>query len=250
MAKVYFLSDIHLGFETKEKERARESLLIRFLDRIESNAEKLYIVGDLFDYWFEYRTVIPRGYHRLLTKLDEILNKGIEINYLMGNHDFYFRDFFSNELGVRIFGEPIVTTLGGKKFYITHGDELAEKDLGYKILKRLLRNRFSQLLYSLVHPDLGIWLAKHSSQKSRDYTSWKRYGEGEGLVGFAERKISEGFDYVVMGHRHVPIFQRIGNGFYVNLGDWVKHYTYAVFDGEKVELLQMELSGAELDQLK
>jgi len=240
MPKVYFLSDVHLGLGNKEKEKAKEKLLVSFLDAIQSEAEKLFIVGDLFDYWFEYKTVIPKGHHRLLTKLADLVEQGIEINYLMGNHDFGMRDFFPEELGVTIFRDPISTTLGSKKFYIIHGDGLAANDLGYRILRKILHNRFNQWLYSLLHPDIGVSLAKLSSRKSRDYTAQKDYGDSDGMLTFATQKIKEGYDYVVMGHRHRPTHQRIGNGYYVNLGDWIKHFTYAVFDGEQVELKQIE----------
>lgn len=140
MAKVYFISDIHLGLGDKKSDREKEELLISFLDTIRSDAEKLFIVGDLFDYWFEYRMVIPKGYHRLLTKLSELVDQGVEISYLMGNHDFSHRRFFPDELGVRMFQDAISISLDSKKLFITHGDGLAEKDLGYRILKRVCRN--------------------------------------------------------------------------------------------------------------
>ncbi len=240
MAKVYFISDIHLGLGDKKSDREKEELLISFLDTIRSDAEKLFIVGDLFDYWFEYRMVIPKGYHRLLTKLSELVDQGVEISYLMGNHDFSHRRFFTDELGVRMFQDAISISLDSKKFFITHGDGLAEKDLGYRILKRVCRNPLNQWLYSLLHPDLGIALAKSSSRKSRGYTSHRDYGPSDGMRAFAELKIKEGFDYVIMGHRHQPTYQNVGNGYYVNLGDWINHFTYAVFDGGHLTLKQLQ----------
>jgi UDP-2,3-diacylglucosamine hydrolase len=235
MRKTYFFSDAHLGIGTKEEDRQKERSLIRFLDSVKRDAEQLFIVGDLFDYWFEYKTVVPKGYFRLFSKLAELSEAGIKVTYLAGNHDFWLKTYFRDELGMEVCPEPTERVIRGKRFYIHHGDGLLKKDTGYRILKRILRNRVNIFLFSLVHPDLAARIARWSSQKSRQHTS-KRSFEGDDLVEFAERKISEGFDFVLMGHNHVPCLRNIGSGVYVNLGDWITEHTYAVFDGKKISL--------------
>ena len=236
MSKLYFISDAHLGLGTADEERAKELRLVQFLDCIKNDASALFIVGDLFDAWFEYRTVIPKGFHRLFTKLEDLTNKGIEVHYLAGNHDYWIRDFFREQLGMKIYHDAFDITVDGKKIYIHHGDGLANKDTGYRILKKVLRNRFNIWLYSLLHPDLGISLARSSSRKSRHYTSTKDYGEHDGMVLFAKKKIDEGFHIVIMGHRHRPIFQELDNGVYINLGDWIAHNSYAEFHDGQISL--------------
>ena len=240
MQKLYFISDAHLGLGSKEVEREKENRLVRFLDHIKKDASQLFIVGDLFDAWFEYRTVIPKGYHRLFTKLEELTERGINIHYLAGNHDYWIRDFFRNNLGMKTYYDAFDITVNGKKIYIHHGDGLAEKDTGYKVLKKILRNKLSIWLYSWLHPDLGITLARTLSKKSRRHTSTKDYGEGNSMMRFAEQMIEQGYDYIIMGHQHLPSCQKLSNGTYVNLGDWIDHNTYAEFDGSHIELRQWE----------
>jgi UDP-2,3-diacylglucosamine hydrolase len=236
--KAYFLSDAHLGIGTSEVEKRKERELIRFLDAVQSDGTHLFILGDLFDFWFEYRTVVPKGYHRLLAKLSELVEKGIEIDYVAGNHDFWLGDFFGKEIGMRVHTEPFSTALGTAKFLLHHGDGLANNDLGYKILKKILRNRLNVRLYSWLHPDLGVPLARLSSRKSRNHTSQKHYGEVDGMRKFASQKIAEGFQYVIMGHNHKPVSEKIQGGTYVNLGDWISHFTYGIYDGESFRLLE------------
>ncbi len=232
---IYFISDVHLGILKRDEDRLREDLLIGFLEKISDNCTKLFIVGDLFDYWFEYRTVIPKYFYRTLFTLKQMRLKGIEIEYVMGNHDFGHRTFFGSELDIPIYTNDIERELYGKKFYISHGDGKSYKDTGYKILKKILRNRTAQFLYRMIHPDIGIALASTSSRKSRVYTDKKNYGDREGMRDFAEKKISEGYDYVIMGHRHKLIRERIGTGTYINLGEWIHFPSYAVFDGQDIE---------------
>ncbi|MBI1808056.1 MAG: UDP-2,3-diacylglucosamine diphosphatase [Ignavibacteria bacterium] len=227
MSKVYFISDVHLGLESKEKEKAKEERLLAFLDQVMEDGQQLFIVGDLFDAWIEYRTVIPKGHHRVLAKLEDLCLRGITIHYLAGNHDFWMRDYFRDELGMKTYADAFDIQVDGKKILLHHGDGLATNDTGYKMLKKVLRNRLSIWLYSWLHPDIGIALARSSSKKSRDYTSTKDYGEGDGMLHFASQKIDEGYDIVIMGHRHEPACREIGRGVYINLGDWISHNTYA-----------------------
>ena len=236
MKKIFFFPDVHLGLQDKEREKEKEQRLLSFLTHVQENAEELFIVGDLFDYWFEYNHVIPRGYHHVLSKLGSIVDSGIAVHYIAGNHDFWLRDFFPMDLGIPVYKEPIGIERYGKKFFLHHGDGLALNDTGYRILKRVLRNRFSIFLYSLLHPDWAAPIAYGSSRKSREYTGHKDYGETDGMLRFAEQKIGDGYDYVIMGHRHQPADRTMDGGRYINLGDWMNHHTYAVFDGNAVEL--------------
>ena len=235
MRKTYFFSDAHLGLGSKDEELQKERLLIAFLEAVERDGEQLFIVGDLFDYWFEYKTVVPKGFFRLFTKLAVLTEKGIGVSYLAGNHDFWLKSYFQDELGMQVFLDPIERTIRGKRFYIHHGDGLMKNDTGYRVLKRILRNKTNIFLYSLLHPDFASRLARGSSQASRKHVG-KRTFEEHDMVEFAERKIQDGFDYVVMGHNHVPHRRNIEGGVYVNLGDWITEHTYAVFDGKKLEL--------------
>jgi UDP-2,3-diacylglucosamine hydrolase len=233
--KAYFFSDVHLGLGPDKKEREKESRLVGFLEGISQDAGEIYIVGDLFDYWFEYKTVVPKGYFRLLAKLAELRERSIRIFFIAGNHDYWMKDYFRDEIGIEMHHEPLQTEILGKRFYIHHGDGLLKKDIGYKILKKILRNRFNIALFSLIHPDLAGLIARWSSRTSRRYTSSKKYEDAD-MTLFAGEKISEGFDFVIMGHNHIPSCSPCGGGYYVNLGDWITENTYAVFDGNKIEL--------------
>lgn len=253
---IFFISDIHLGIQEREADKLREDLLLKFFRTIRPVCSQLFIVGDLFDYWFEYRTVIPRYFYRTLTELGEMTRDGIEIKYIIGNHDFgHYRNqikrnyqakhepkaFFEEELGIELFFNDLEVNLGGKNFFISHGDGKANNDTGYLILKSILRNHYCLKFYRMIHPDCAIALASNSSRKSRKYTDKKEYGLAEGMEDFAEKKINEGFDYVVMGHRHSPCFKKIGDGIYVNIGDWVKNQPKCVrFDGNELELVNID----------
>lgn len=236
---IYFISDLHLGVLQRKDDKLREDLFLALLDNIMPNCEKLYLIGDIFDYWFDYKTVIPKYFYRTLAKLKEYTDKGIEIEYLMGNHDFGHYRFFKEELGIMVIDKDIERVHNGKKFYISHGDGKADNDTGYLILRSILRNRVANFVYRIIHPDWGIGLASGSSKKSRSYTDGKSYGENDGMIKFAKRKIDEGFDYVVMGHRHKRIELDYNNGKYFNLGEWIKDPSYGVFDGEAFKLLSV-----------
>lgn len=236
--KHYFFSDVHLGMRPSIDEKERELKLVSFLESIRGDAEKIYIVGDLFDCWIEYRKVVPKGYFRTLAKINEIVGQGTEVHFFSGNHDFWLNTYLHDEVGLILHYDSFATEIGGKRFYITHGDGLSKGDLGYKIIKKILRSRINQFLYSLVHPDIGIWLAQKSSNTSRHANDEKFFG-GTGMQDFAELKVKEGFDYVIMAHFHKPqnIEIQAGShkGYYITLGDWIKNFTYGEFsDGEFV----------------
>lgn len=232
-----FISDIHLGLQSKEIEDKKERLLVRFLEFAKSEAAELFIVGDLFDYWFEYKRVYQKGYFRTLTALQDITEAGIKVHYFIGNHDFMHGDFFEKEIGAVMYEEPIESELDGKRFFIGHGDGLVKNDMGYNILKKIMRNKTLQTLYSWVHPDLGIALASGTSKTSREYTSKKDYGEIDGLYESACRKIDEGFDYVIFGHLHERQYEKYKNGTYINLGSWLDAPCYGVYHEGKFEII-------------
>lgn len=237
MPKYYFISDCHLGYGTdRDADRARERRLLTVLEKIadeakSGNAAGLFIVGDLFDSWFEYRQVIPKRHVRTIAMLAKI-REYIPVEYLMGNHDFGHKDYFEKELNIPVHGGDIEKVLNGKRLYIAHGDGKALNDTGYIILRSILRNKFLLWCYSWLHPDIGISVAERMSGGSRAYTDNRdALQKQDGLRIYAEKKIGEGFDYVIMGHRHKAEMTDIeGKGTYINLGDWLKSYTYGVFD--------------------
>ena len=233
--KVYFFSDAHLGLGSREEDHQKEQRLIRFLDFIQHDAEQLFIVGDLFDYWFEYKSVVPKKYFRLFAKLAALTERHIRVSFIAGNHDFWVRDYFHDELGMDVHLNPLETDLHGKRFLVHHGDGLLKDDIGYTVLKKVLRNKLSIFLFSLIHPDITGWVARWSSRTSRQYTNNRTYEE-HGMVKFAAQQLNNGFDFVVMGHNHIASYQQFGTGVYVNLGDWIFENTYAVFDGKTLEL--------------
>ncbi|RJQ61527.1 MAG: UDP-2,3-diacylglucosamine diphosphatase [Stygiobacter sp.] len=239
MKTYFFISDVHLGLQNENLERGKEKLLVDFLKFAESNCDELFIVGDLFDYWFEYKRVIQKGFIRTLGALASFRDTGKDIHYIIGNHDFLHKDFFEKEIGVKVYEEEIITELNGSKFFIAHGDGLMAGDNGYKMLKKVLRNKFIQRVYSIIHPDLGIKIASGSSKASRDYTSTKNYGEFSGLLDTAKMLINKEYDYVVFGHSHRRTIEKIDNGMYVNLGTWLKKPCYGKFTN-KFEIIDWE----------
>jgi len=236
MAKAYFLSDVHLGLESRERERAKEERLLAFLEAVGRDGSELFIVGDLFDAWFEYRTVIPKGFHRVLTKLEDLTRSGVTVHFLAGNHDYWTREFLADALGMKIHRQAFERTVQGRKVLLHHGDGLAENDGGYRLLRKVLRNRVAVWLYTWIHPDVGLALARSSSERSRRHTAAKEYGERDGMARYAEERIAEGYDIVVMGHRHKPSRVESGKGVYINLGDWITFNTYAVMEGGQIAL--------------
>jgi len=225
---VYFFSDVHLGLGERSEEKARENQLLSFLRSILGNASMLFVVGDLFDFWFEYTTVIPKGFHRTLAALQEFTDRGIPVHYVAGNHDFWMGDFFSTELGMQVHRDPFDIAVDGRRLHLHHGDGLATNDTGYRLIKPVLRNRMNVRLYRWVHPDIGVRIARRSSRTSRAYTSQKDFGEEEGMMKYATEQFGRGVDVVVMGHRHKPSLLTLGGGTYVNLGDWITYNSYAV----------------------
>lgn len=218
---VAFLSDVHLGYGARQDDRQREDRLLSVLRNVAQTSSHIVIVGDLFDYWFDYGTVVPSRFVRTLALLHDLSDAGIELIYLMGNHDFGHYRYFEQELKIPVILGDVSATIGSKRFYIAHGDGKAHNDTGYLVLRSVLRNRFAQWVYRKLHPDLGISLASRTSHGSRDLTGGRDYGSRDGLREFAEARLADGFDIVVMGHRHVAEVTPIGTGLYVNLGHWL-----------------------------
>jgi UDP-2,3-diacylglucosamine hydrolase len=230
-----------LGVPNREKSLERERLFVQWLDEIKVDAEAIYLVGDVFDFWFEYKKVVPKGYIRLLGKLAEISDSGIPIHFFTGNHDMWLFDYLEKEIKVLIYKDPIEISLKGKRFFIGHGDGLGPGDKGYKIIKTIFRSRICQWLFERIHPNLGISIAEYWSKKSRianGVKDEKFYGEDELLTQFCKEKMkTTEVDYFIFGHRHLPLEINLGdNTTYINLGEWVNYNSYAVFDGKKIEL--------------
>lgn len=239
--KIYFASDFHLGIPDAFTSREREKRLCSWLDSISNDAHLLYLVGDVFDTWFEYRNVVPKGYTRFLGKLAELTDNGLQIEVFTGNHDLWMSGYFVDELNIPVHYNPIQRTFNGKKFVIGHGDGLGPGDHGYKLLKAVMSNKVSQWIYRRLHPDTGVGLAgwfsrlgpKHSDTPEKEFL-----GEQEWLVQFARSELKrEHIDYFIFGHRHIAITYQLGQGStYLNLGDWIRYDSYAVFDGEELLL--------------
>ncbi|MEO6221136.1 MAG: UDP-2,3-diacylglucosamine diphosphatase [Ginsengibacter sp.] len=245
--KIYFLSDFHLGAPDYATSLAREKRIVNFLDEIKTDASHIFIVGDLFDFWYEYKKVVPKGFVRILGKLAEITDSGITVKFFVGNHDMWMNGYFEQELGIEVFHAPKEFEFNNKKFLIGHGDGLGPGDKRYKFIKKVFRNKFSQWLFGILHPQTGFGLAHYMSRKSRAATGMTDehfLGEDkEWLIIFSRQMLEKKhFDYFIFGHRHLPLdFKLQDNSRYINLGDWIKYNSFAVFDGENTELKYYEI---------
>ncbi len=244
--KVYFASDNHLGAPTREISLPREKKFVRWLDRAGQDAAAIFLLGDLFDFWFEYKTVVPKGFTRTLGKLAELTDSGIPVHYFVGNHDLWMDGYFEEELGIPVYHAPRQFRLNDKDFFIGHGDGLGPGDLGFKRMKKVFTSPVAQWFFRWLHPDLGVRMAQYFSVKNRLISGEddvRFLGEDqEWLVQYARRKLSQQhFDFFVFGHRHLPLDITLNeNSRYVNLGDWIQYYSYGVFDGEELRLEYFE----------
>lgn len=238
--KIYFASDFHLGVPNAETSLKREKLLVKWLEEIRSDAAEIYLVGDLFDFWFEYDTAVPRGFTRFLGKLAELSDAGIPIHVFTGNHDMWMFGYLEKELNITLHREPITKEYSAKKFFIGHGDGLGPGDHGFKMIKKVFANKTSQWMFAKLHPDWGIKLANYWSGTSRASNNDEVFlgEENEWLFQFAQEKLkTDSIDYFIFGHRHLPLDLKVGDkSRYINLGDWISHNTYAVYNGETLEL--------------
>lgn len=243
--KVYFASDFHLGVPDAATSRAREKKIVRWLEMAQQDAAAILLVGDIFDFWFEYKHAIPKGFARLQGKLAELTDAGIPVLLFTGNHDMWMFDYFPEELNIPVIRKPISTTFGDKTFYIGHGDGLGPGDHTYKLLKRVFDNKACQWLFARVHPNLGIGVANMWSRRSRISNLEKDepfLGDKEWLVQHCrEVEKEQHHDYYIFGHRHLPLDLPIGDSSrYMNLGEWVSFCTYAVYDGDTLQLKTFE----------
>ena len=244
--KIYFSSDNHLGAPTPEKSLPREKKFVHWLDDVKKVAAAIFLLGDLFDFWFEYKQVVPKGFVRVLGKLAEISDSGIPVYFFVGNHDLWMRDYFEKELNIPVYHDPMEFTFNNSSFLIGHGDGKGPGDKGYKRMKKVFTNSFCKWLFRWLHPDIGVRLAKHLSLKNKLISGEEDkefLGEDkEWLAAYARRKLQEKhIDYFVFGHRHLPMELPVGeNSTYVNLGDWIHHFTYGVFDGTQFELKKFQ----------
>lgn len=240
--KIYFASDNHLGAPTQEQSFPREKKFVAWLDEVKKDAAAIFLLGDLFDFWFEYKKVVPKGFTRTLGKLAEISDSGIPVYYFVGNHDLWMNGYFEEELGIPVYHKPKEFTFNEKTFLIGHGDGLGPGDKGFKRMKKVFTNPIAKWLFKWLHPDLGVKLAQYFSVKNRLISGEedvKFLGEdNEWLVQYCKKKLVEKHrDYFVFGHRHLPLTIELNkNSKYFNLGDWISYYTYAVFDGKELEL--------------
>ncbi|MBK8626701.1 MAG: UDP-2,3-diacylglucosamine diphosphatase [Saprospiraceae bacterium] len=240
--KIYFASDFHLGVDALETSLEREKKIVRWLDECQSDMGELYLVGDVFDHWYEYKKVVPKGFFRLFGKLAELRDAGIPVYFFTGNHDMWMFRYFEEAFGIPIYRSPIIKIIGNSKFFIGHGDGLGPGDHGYKFIKSIFNNKICQWMFGWLHPDMGLSLMKFFSVKSRQYTGDEEpfsNPDKEWLVQFAEsNQKKQNIDYYIFGHRHLPIDYTLSNGTskYINLGEWMYAASYGVWDGTTFEL--------------
>jgi UDP-2,3-diacylglucosamine hydrolase len=246
---VFFASDFHLGAPNFETSRARELQIVKWLESIKDQACAVFLVGDIFDFWFEYASAIPRGYVRVLGKIAEIADAGVPVYFFTGNHDMWMYDYFPKELGVTVFKNPQIFEINGQRLFIGHGDGLGPGDYFYKFLKQVFRNPLCQWLFARLHPNFGIGLASFLSRRSRARNLKKQPKEvflgeeKEWLIQYCQQTEAKShFDYYIFGHRHLPLAYPINEkSLYINLGEWFSAYTYAVWEAGKMELRYWEV---------
>jgi len=240
---IYFASDNHLGAPTKAQSLPREKKFVKWLDTVKDDAAAIFLLGDLFDFWFEYKRVVPKGFTRTLGKLAEISDSGIPIYYFVGNHDLWMNGYFEEELNIPVYHNPKEFTFNDKTFLIGHGDGLGPGDKGYKRMKKVFTNPVCKWLFKRVlHPDFGMRVGHYMSVKNKlisgDEDAKFLGNDNEWLVQYCKQKLEDKHhDYFVFGHRHLPLEIDLNtNSKYINLGDWISYFTYGVFDGDTFKL--------------
>ena len=246
MKNVYFLSDAHLGSRAIAHRRTQERRLVNFLDSIKHKASAVYLLGDMFDFWYEFRLVVPKGYTRFLGKLSELTDRGVEVHFFVGNHDLWCGDYLTEECGVVVHRRPLTTEIFGKEFYLAHGDGLGDPDRKFRLLRRMFHSQTLQTLFSALHPrwsvEIGLRWAKHSREKRIEGGEPDYLGEDkEPLVVYSKNYLKNHPDinFFVYGHRHIELDLMLSStARVVVLGDWIQSFSYAVFDGEHLFLEQ------------
>lgn len=242
---VYFISDAHLGTDDYAAEAGKRDRLLDFLRSLRGRTGQLYIVGDLFDFWFEYRTVVPRQHYTVLHALSSLVESGVRVTYLAGNHDFWLGTFLDEQVGVETAEGPLTVTHHDRKIYIAHGHGLISRDLGYRLLSKIMHSAISIRLFQLIHPDCGYRIGRLASQLSRRHGTPTAWDPREAYRDLAFSLLDQGYDAVVFGHNHCPTLQRSGEKVYINLGDWIRHDTYGVLREGKMCLKKYRDEGQE-----
>jgi len=243
--KIYFASDNHLGLPDSKSSLLREKKFVKWLDFIKEDAHSIYLLGDLFDFWFEYKSVVPKGFVRVLGKIAEISDSGIPIYFFTGNHDMWVNDYFQKELGIKVIREPQEFEINDKSFLIGHGDGLGPGDTSYKLMKKFVtNNRFFKWCFSWVHPDIGVKLGQFLSREKKIMSAKKDVGdiENQWLTQYCRKKLeTNNYNYFIFGHSHIPVELNLNSeSKYINLGDWISHFSYAEFDGKRLILKKYE----------
>jgi len=239
---IYFASDLHLGMYPPEESKKREKLFVQWLEQIRNDALELWLLGDVFDYWFEYRKVVPRGFTRFLGKLAALSDEGVKIHLIPGNHDIWAFNYLPQEIGLEVHPGPVERNWNSHLFYLGHGDGLHRGDWKYRFLQGMFKNRLLQWLYARIHPNGSITFAHWWSKKSRlNHGIFDEFlgADQEHQIQFARKKLEENpaIEFFVFGHRHIPFDIRVGESCRVFcLGDWIGNFTYGVFDGEEFQL--------------
>jgi UDP-2,3-diacylglucosamine hydrolase len=243
---LYFLSDAHLGAPMGVSETIKQSRLFEFGKRIAYPENRLFILGDLFDFWFEWgKTVIIKKHFPILCELANWVKKGLKISYLAGNHDFYLGSFLKDEIGLELHPDTLDLEFEDKKFHLFHGDGLRKSDVGYRFLKKVFRSRFNQKLFGIIPPEIGLAMANWSSHKSREAQELRAHSKSyEDYRNYASDKISAGYNYVIMGHTHIPELIPYGNGWYLNSGNWFRDFTYGIYTQGELKLETYKDAGA------
>ena len=243
--KIYFAGDLHLGLPNYKASRPREKKFVNWLDTVKKDAEEIYLLGDIFDFWYEYKRVVPRGFTRLLGKIAEITDSGIPIHYFTGNHDIWIFDYLPEETGITLHRKPLIKEINGKKLFIAHGDGLGGNQIAFRILKFIFENKILQWLFSRLHPNFAIGLGNMWSNSSRNAKGISvpfKGEEDEYLIQFAKKELEKThYDYFIFGHRHLKLQIKLNDRCeFINVGDWIEDMSYGVFDGEKIEILSIK----------
>ena len=239
--KAYFSSDHHFGAPNEKDSLVREKLFVKWLDEVKEDCGVLFLIGDLFDFWFEYKHVVPKGFVRVLGKLAEIADRGIPIYFFVGNHDLWMKDYLEEQINAIVFRDKQDFIINGKEFFIVHGDGKGPGDNGYKRMKKVFTNKFCQFLFYILHPDFAMWLGITASRKNKMISGDEDVHflgvENEWLIAYSKKQLArKQYDYLVYGHRHLPMEISIDKARHINLGDWINYFTYGIFDGENFEL--------------
>ena len=236
--KIYFASDFHLGNTNLNESHIREKKIVAWLDSIKTDAKSIYLVGDIFDFWFEYSKVVPKGFTRLFGKLAELCDEGIDINLIVGNHDMWTKEYFDQEIGLKTYSDSIIIEESNKKILVCHGDGLGNKNYRYKFLKQIFRSSICRWLFSRIHPNLGISLAHLWSKASRNKNSGDQIINHDHLLNYCtELQNNQPIDFYVFGHMHSPIEIDVDkNSKYFNTGDWITNFSYLIFHEGKMEI--------------